>query len=81
MRYCASFMVVENMRRGMSPEEACLETIRRIMRFEPKGEPLKINLVAINKEGLFGAAGTSSSFPFAVTTRASSSVLNSRSAA
>jgi N4-(beta-N-acetylglucosaminyl)-L-asparaginase len=80
MRYCASFMVVENMRRGMSPEEACLETIRRILRFEPKGEALKINLVAINKEGQFGAAGTPSPFPFAVTTRASSSVLNSRSA-
>jgi N4-(beta-N-acetylglucosaminyl)-L-asparaginase len=81
MRYCASFMVVENMRRGMSPEEACLETIRRILRFEPKGEPLKINLVAINKDGQFGAAGTPTPFPFAVTTRASSSVLNSRSAA
>ena len=81
MRYCASFMVVENMRRGMSPEEACLETIHRILRLEPKGEPLKINLLAINKEGQFGAAGTPSPFPFAVTTRASSSVLNSRSAA
>ncbi|MEZ6073549.1 MAG: isoaspartyl peptidase/L-asparaginase [Pirellulales bacterium] len=32
MRYCGSFMVVEAMRHGMSPTEACESTIRRIAR-------------------------------------------------
>jgi isoaspartyl peptidase/L-asparaginase-like protein (Ntn-hydrolase superfamily) len=34
MRFCGSFMVVELMRSGMHPVEACVETIRRIKRGE-----------------------------------------------
>ena len=32
MRYCGSFMVVENMRQGLHPRDACIETVRRIAR-------------------------------------------------
>ncbi|HIL10792.1 MAG TPA: twin-arginine translocation signal domain-containing protein, partial [Candidatus Latescibacteria bacterium] len=31
MRYCASFLVVEYMRQGLHPEEACIATIRRVI--------------------------------------------------
>ena len=37
MRYCGSFMVVECIRQGMTPEEACVEAIRRIARIDPLG--------------------------------------------
>ena len=77
MRYCGSFLVVEYMRQGLSPEEACLETIRRIVRQEPKGAALEINFVALDKRGRFGAASSGRGFPYSVTTRTDSRVLNS----
>jgi N4-(beta-N-acetylglucosaminyl)-L-asparaginase len=76
MRYCATFRIVEYMRQGLSPEEACLETIRQIARVDPKPmSALSINFIALDKRGRFGAAGTDGKFQFAVTTRKSSEVL------
>jgi isoaspartyl peptidase/L-asparaginase-like protein (Ntn-hydrolase superfamily) len=77
MRYCGSFLVVEYMRQGLTPERACLETIRRIARQDPKGADLSINFVALDKHGRYGAAGTGRGFPYSVTTRTFSRVINS----
>ena len=74
MRYCASYQVVENMRQGMSPTEACAETIKRIARIDPLGMDLGINFIAINKRGEFGAAGTQANFPYSITTEEFSEV-------
>jgi N4-(beta-N-acetylglucosaminyl)-L-asparaginase len=75
MRYCASFQVVELMRQGLHPREACQQTIDRIVRSEPKGKNLSINLVALDKRGRHGAAGTDEGFHYSVTTRSASEVL------
>ena len=75
MRYCASFMIVEFMRQGMVPYEACMAAIQRIVRTEPKGANLSINFVALDKHGRYGAAGTDGGFAYSVTTNTSSRVL------
>lgn len=75
MRYCSSFLIVELMRQGMAPHEACLEVIRRTIRTEPKGANLSINFVALDKKGRYGAAGTDGGFSYSVTTPGSSRVL------
>lgn len=77
MRYCGSFLVVELMRQGLHPQEACLETIRRIAAMDPKGFDLSINFIALDRSGRFGAAGTGQGFEYSVTTRESSQVLHS----
>jgi N4-(beta-N-acetylglucosaminyl)-L-asparaginase len=77
MRYCGSFLVVELMRQGLLPEAACLETIRRIARQEPPGKALQINFVALDKHGRYGAASSGPGFPYSVTTRTDSRVINS----
>ncbi len=77
MRFCGSFMVVELMRSGMHPVEACVEAIRRIIRKSPAGTDLSINFVALNKQGQFGAAGTGKGFEFSATTKGFSKVLQS----
>ena len=77
MRYCGSYQVVEFMRQGMTPEQACIETIKRIARMDPKGFDLAINFIAIDKKGRYGAAGTGSGFQYSVTHRGQSVVLNS----
>lgn len=74
MRYCGSFLVVELMRQGMHPQEACLETIRRIARQDPKGFDLSINFIALDRQGRFGAAGTGQGFQYSVATRSFSRV-------
>ena len=77
MRYCGSFLVVEYMRQGLHPQEACIETIRRIARMDPKGFDLAINFIAIDRKGRFGAAGTGTGFQYAATSSAFSKVLQS----
>ena len=78
LRYCGSFLVVELMRQGLHPEEACLEAIRRIARKDPKGIDISVSFVALDKQGRFGAAGSANGFQYAVTTRASRRVLTAR---
>lgn len=75
MRWCGSFLVVELMRQGASPEEACLEAIRRIAKKDPRGADLSISFVALDKSGRYGAAGSASGFEYSVTTSSASRVL------
>lgn len=77
MRFCGSFLVVEYMRQGLHPQDACIETIRRIARLDPQGFDLSINFVAIDRSGRFGAAGTGTGFEYAVTTATFSRVYQS----
>lgn len=77
MRFCGSFQVVELMRQGLHPTEACIETIRRIMKKHPAGTDLKIDFVAINKNGEYGAAGTGGGFQFSITSKSFSKVIQS----
>jgi len=75
MRYCASFQIVELMRQGLHPTEACRRTIQRIIRSEAASQNLSINFVALNKDGQFGAAGTNEDFAYSVATKSASQVL------
>jgi len=77
MRYCGSFLVVELMRQGLHPQEACLETIRRIAKKDPLGFDLSINFIALDRQGRFGGAGTGKGFEYAATCEAFSSVFRS----
>jgi N4-(beta-N-acetylglucosaminyl)-L-asparaginase len=62
IRTCGSFLLVEKMRSGMSPQKACMSVIERIV--EINGGPGKINfnvkMVAMN---LAGESGVASIFP------------------
>jgi N4-(beta-N-acetylglucosaminyl)-L-asparaginase len=75
MRYCASFMAVEYMRQGLHPQAAALEAVRRIVQSEGQ-EGLRVNVVALDKYGRHGAAGTVAEFKYAVATPGKSQVLD-----
>ena len=75
MRYCGSFLVVEFMRQGLHPQEACLAAIRRIARQDPRHTELSISFVALDKHGRYGAASSSQGFQYSVTTNSKSEVL------
>jgi N4-(beta-N-acetylglucosaminyl)-L-asparaginase len=75
MRYCATFQIVELMRQGMAPQQACEEVVHRIARVDPRGYALDICFLALDKHGRYGAAASNQKFPFAVGTPAGSRVL------
>ena len=71
IKVCGAFLTVEGMRRGLSPTEACLETLRRVTATtEPRlldyqGRPKRgLVFFAVNKHGEFGGAILSDNYPF-----------------
>lgn len=72
---CGSFTVVEFMRQGSSPEEACLRALKRIAEtskrqprlLDDKGRPrFGLSFYAVNKKGEYGSATMWSGGRFAV---------------
>lgn len=74
IKSCGSMLVVEQMRRGLAPTDACLEALRRIVRFtvekrllDEEGRPdFNVNFYAVTKQGLHGAAAIWSGSRYAV---------------
>ena len=69
---CGGFLTVEFMRQGMSPTDAALATLKRVVAMTPpslldeRGRPkYQIQFYAVNKKGQYGAAAMTAS-PFAV---------------
>ncbi len=54
LKTCAAFLATENMRRGMSPTEACKAAIQRIVKKHNITDS-QVGLIALNKEGESGA--------------------------
>ena len=77
LRYCGSFQVVEYMRQGASPAEACFETVKRIARKDPLGTDVSINFIAVDKRGRFGATGSGKGFQYSACCAAFSQVFDS----
>ncbi len=58
MKICGSFLVVESMRHGKSPTEACRVALERVVSKQPqykKGNDFLVGFVAMNKNGEVGA--------------------------
>lgn len=67
VRTVGSFLVVELMRQGYSPEDACKEAVERIIRKKPqKAKEIQVGFLAINKNGQYGAYALQKGFSFAV---------------
>jgi N4-(beta-N-acetylglucosaminyl)-L-asparaginase len=67
IRICGCHLVVEMMRAGYTPEQACKKTIERIViKDRKKAAGLQVGFVAINKKGEYGAYAIQKGFSFAV---------------
>jgi len=58
MKFCGSMRTVMHMEQGMSPVEACLDTLKKISDNYPRSfvETFNINFYALNKKGEYGSA-------------------------
>lgn len=80
VRICGSHTVVELMRQGMNPEEACKKTVGRIVRKRgAKAKDLQVGFIAINNRGEFGGYALQKGFTYAVQSGAGVKVYNAKS--
>jgi N4-(beta-N-acetylglucosaminyl)-L-asparaginase len=67
IRICGSHLVVELMRQGLTPENACKAAVERIIRIKgSKAKEIQVGFIAINKQGGYGGYCIQQGFDFAV---------------
>lgn len=67
VKICGAHTVVEMMRNGASPEDACKEAVRRIIKNNgAKAKDLQVGFLAINKNGEYGGYSMMKNFTMAV---------------
>ncbi|MBK9153316.1 MAG: N(4)-(beta-N-acetylglucosaminyl)-L-asparaginase [Chloracidobacterium sp.] len=68
IRICGTHTVVEQMRAGRSPEQACREAVRRIVKRDAaKAKQMQVGFLALSIKGEIGAFAIQKGFTYAVT--------------
>ena len=76
IRICGSHLVVELMRQGNSPQEACEKAVKRIVKNQPaKSREIQVGFLAISKTGAYGAFALQKGFTYAVYSNAVNNLL------
>ncbi|MGY6741543.1 MAG: isoaspartyl peptidase/L-asparaginase family protein [Cecembia sp.] len=66
IRICGSFLIVELMRQGRSPQEACEEAVGRLIAKNEKDiKDIQAGFIAVNKDGEYGAFAVQKGFTYA----------------
>lgn len=79
MKTLGSFLIVELMRQGLSPAEACHEAIARIVRRNPRWKEVQVGYLAADKQGRCGAFSIQPGFQFAVMDSTGNRLLDAQS--
>lgn len=79
MKTLGSFLVVELMRNGYSPREACKEAVMRIVKQKPNLDEVQIGYIAINKAGETGAYCLHKGFNYALSTSDNTKLIDAES--
>lgn len=66
IRIVGSHLVVEFMRQGQSPEEACRLAVERVIKKNPDYKDIQVGFLALNKNGEYGSYCIQPGFNFAV---------------
>jgi len=78
MKTLGSFLIVEFMRQGMSPQKACEEAIMRIVK-RYKYQDFQVGYLALNKKGEYGAYSIQKGFNITITKNGITQVIESAS--
>lgn len=69
VKICGAHTIVEMMRHGASPEDACKEAVKRIVKNNgAKANTVQVGFLAINKKGEYGGYSVMNDFTMAVRT-------------
>ncbi|MCW3123330.1 MAG: N(4)-(beta-N-acetylglucosaminyl)-L-asparaginase [Flavipsychrobacter sp.] len=67
IRIVGSHLVVELMRQGLSPEDACKKAVERIVSRNPQAaKDVQVGFLALNKKGVYGAYALQKGFSYSV---------------
>ena len=67
IRTVGSFLVVELMRQGLSPRDACREAVERIIKKKPEtAKKIQVGFLALSKNGDYGAYSLQKGFSYAI---------------
>ncbi len=67
IKICGAYMIVELMRQGLSPSEACKQAVERLVRKYPEDyKDLQVGFLALSKSGEYGAYSIHKGFNYAV---------------
>lgn len=79
IRICGSFLIVELMRQGRTPQEACEEAVKRLIHKNKGVQDIQAGFLAMNKEGEHGAFAVHPGFNFAMHHERGNDLINSKS--
>ncbi len=79
IRICGTHLVVELMRQGYGPEQACKKAVQRIVKIDPvKAKTLQVGFLAMDKKGRHGAYAIQDGFVYAVKTSSQNEVVKAK---
>ena len=78
MRTCGSFLVVELMRQGRTPQQACEEAAIRIVK-KQDFKDIQVGFLAVNKQGEYGAFSIQTGFNYTVSVDKKTQVIDAKS--
>ena len=76
----ASFLVVELMRNGSSPQEACKLAIERLIKKHPNHKDFQVAIIALDKKGGYGSFAIQEGFEYALAHGDSNELVEAKSA-
>ncbi|MDR7129181.1 N4-(beta-N-acetylglucosaminyl)-L-asparaginase [Algoriphagus sp. 4150] len=79
IRICGSFLIVELMRQGRTPQEACEEAVKRLIAKNKDIKDIQAGFLAMNKDGEVGAYAVHPGFNYAQATLQSNVMIDSNS--
>lgn len=79
IRICGSFLIVELMRQGRSPQEACEEAVKRLISKNKNIKDIQAAFLAMNKEGEYGAFAVHPGFNYALHHQGGKALVDSKS--
>jgi N4-(beta-N-acetylglucosaminyl)-L-asparaginase len=80
IRISGSHTVVELMRQGLSPEDACKKAVERIIKIKgDKAKEIQVGFIALNKKGEVGAYCIQKGFSYALKNNREEKMINAKS--
>lgn len=77
IKVSGTFLVVEYMRQGLSPKEACKKAIERVIKKNSDYKEFQVGFIALNKNGEYGAYSIDDKFTYCVYDNSGMQVLKS----
>jgi len=79
LKTLGSFLVVEFMRNGMSPQQACEAAVKRIVHKLPENKKFQVGYIAVNKNGETGGYSLQPGFNYAIYQGGKNGLLDAKS--